>query len=304
MTKLVLPLDRLVPIRQLKDAERENPKYRSIVASIRNVGIVEPLVVFRGRSAPEEFSILDGNVQFCALREIGAVEVECLIALENESFTYNAKVNRLLPIQEHAMIKKAVENGVPEERIATVLKLQVRTIVSSLRLLDGIDSEAVRILKDKPICRYALRALRKVCPIRQMEIAELMKSANNFTRAYAEALVIGTPREQLKVARKPRQKLFSPREIVRMENEISRLEKDFKSVELTYGDNTIRLCVLERFASTLLGNDKIRSYVQCRHPEIFVAFESIASHRPDYQVSGSGFCSEGTKPADALAPET
>jgi hypothetical protein len=132
-----------------------------------------------------------------------------------------------------------------------------------------------------------------------MEIAKLMRSANNFTRAYAEALVIGTSREQLKATRKPRQKLFSHSEILRMENEVSRLEKDFKSIEATYRDHTIRLCVLERFVLTLLGNVKIRSYLESTHAEMFVALKSIAANYSEGAKHGHASPPGGSVSADS-----
>ena len=39
-------------------------------------------------------------------------EADCIIATDDESFTYNARISRLQPIQEHKMIVKAVQNGV------------------------------------------------------------------------------------------------------------------------------------------------------------------------------------------------
>jgi len=68
---------------------------------------------------------LVGRVIF-ALKELGYTEAECIIASDDECFTYNARVNRLNPIAEHKMITKAVQNGVRPERIAAALNLTVR----------------------------------------------------------------------------------------------------------------------------------------------------------------------------------
>ncbi|WP_243637653.1 MULTISPECIES: hypothetical protein [Brevundimonas] len=40
-----------------------------------------------------------------------------------ESFTYNKRVNRLATIQEHYMIVRALERGVPEEKLARELNV-------------------------------------------------------------------------------------------------------------------------------------------------------------------------------------
>lgn len=39
----------------------------------------------------------------------------CLASTDDEAFTYNKRISRLAPIQEHRMILKAIERGVPEE---------------------------------------------------------------------------------------------------------------------------------------------------------------------------------------------
>ena len=48
----------------------------------------------------------------------GQTTADCILSREDEGFTYNARVSRITPIQEHRMIVKAVNQGVPPERIA------------------------------------------------------------------------------------------------------------------------------------------------------------------------------------------
>src|SRR5213075_6093 len=97
-------------------------------------------------------------------------------------------------------------------RIAAALNISVKDVRSSLTLLDGIHEEAVDLLKDKAIAPKAIRLLKKVTGMRQIEIAELMVSANNFTSGYAEALVLGTPRDQLVRPDEPKKKRGMTRE--------------------------------------------------------------------------------------------
>jgi hypothetical protein len=63
---------------------------------------------------------------------------KCLIATDDEGFTYNYKLSRLTAIQEHFMVLRAIKNGVSEARIAKPLDLDVATIRQKLDLLDGI----------------------------------------------------------------------------------------------------------------------------------------------------------------------
>jgi hypothetical protein len=48
-------------------------------------------------------------LRLCALKELGHTAADCIIANDDECYTYNARVNRVTPIQEHRMIHKAVE---------------------------------------------------------------------------------------------------------------------------------------------------------------------------------------------------
>src|SRR5271154_1966100 len=91
-----------------------------------------------------------------------------------EACTYNHKVSRVAPIQEHFMIMKAIEQGVSEERIAATLDIDVGRIRQKRDLLVGICPEAIALLKDRDASPGALREIRKVKPMRQIEMAELM----------------------------------------------------------------------------------------------------------------------------------
>src|SRR6266700_1036301 len=206
MRRIHLPLADLLPARLVKDAQNNIKRFRTIKAAIKEVGMIEPLVVYPQNRGSGKYLLLDGHLRLFALKELGHTEAECIIASDDECFTYNARVNRLNPIAEHKMITKAVQNGVRPERIAAALNLTVKDVKSSMALLDGIHEEAVDLLKDKAIAPKAIWLLRKVTGVRQIEIAELMVSANNFTKGYAEALVLGTPKDQLVNPEEPKQK--------------------------------------------------------------------------------------------------
>ncbi len=213
-----------------------------------------------------------------ALRELGETEADCIIASDDESFTYNARVNRLNPIAEHKMIMKAVNSGVRPARIAAALNLAVRDVKASMSLLDGIHEEAADLFKDKAISPKAIRMLKKVTAVRQIEIAELMVSANNFTKGYAEALVIGTPKDQLANPNEPKKKEgMSREEIAKLEQEMESLERDLKAVEQSYGENMLSFTCARGYIKKLLDNAKVVRYLNTNHSDIFTEFESLAA---------------------------
>ena len=61
------------------------------------------------------YFLLDGHLRIEALKELGIEEVECLIATDDDTYTYNKRVNRFPPIQEHRMIARAMDRGVAAE---------------------------------------------------------------------------------------------------------------------------------------------------------------------------------------------
>ncbi len=69
---------------------------------------------------------------------MGETDVLCLVATDDEAFTYNHKVNQISAIQEHFMILKALESGVSEERMASALSLDIAAVRKKRDLLEGI----------------------------------------------------------------------------------------------------------------------------------------------------------------------
>ena len=278
MRRVRIALADILPVRHVKDPQDNIKRYRTIRASIKEVGLIEPLVVYPQKGAPGKYLLLDGHLRHYALKDLGRTEAECIIASDDESFTYNARVNRLNPIAEHKMIMKAVNNGVKPEKIAAALNLSEADVKASMTLLDGINEEAADLLKDKAVSPKAIRLMRKVSGVRQIEIAELMVSAGNYTKGYAEALVLGTPKDQLVNPDEPKQKKGMTREeIGKLEAEMETLERDLKAVERSYGDNMLNLTLARGYVKKLLDKARVVRFLNANHPDIFAEFESLAA---------------------------
>ena len=106
--------------------------------------------------------------------------IACLTARDDEGYTYNKRVNRLATVQEHYMVLRALDRGVPEQRLAQALDLNIASLRRKRDLLDGICPEVVEMLKDQNFSADVMRHLRKMKPSRQIECAELMCSLNNY----------------------------------------------------------------------------------------------------------------------------
>ena len=195
-------LANILPVKQFPNHIKKTRKYRQIAASIQEIGIIELPVVARERNG--KFLMLDGHLRIEVLKELGVGGVACLVATDDEAFTYNKRINRLATIQEHRMILKAIENGVPEERIAKALDVNVSNIRHKRRLLEGICPEAAELLKDRHCPMYTFQSLRKMKPMRQVEVVELMIAMDSYSVSYSKALLAATPQDQLVDTGKPK----------------------------------------------------------------------------------------------------
>ena len=278
-TPIMVPLDRLLKTRKLPDHVKESEKYQRVVASIRDVGIIEPLIVHpqKGTAASEgTYLLLDGHLRTEALMELGRTEAPCLVSTDDEGYTYNHHVNRLSAIQEHFMLMKALDEGVPEGRLARVLNVDIPKLREKRDLLRGICPEAVGLLRARDVGAEAIRSLRLVKPLRQIEMAELMIAAHNFTGSYARALYLSTQRDQLANPEKPKEADgVSSVEIARMEKEMETLEEDFRLVEEAYSKNMLNLMVARGYLVRILDNARVVRFLSQRYPEFLADFQRL-----------------------------
>lgn len=271
---VTLSLDKLLPTRSLGDNLKTTAKQRALVASVREVGIVEPLSVFPTKGG--RFLLLDGHARVEALRELGITEVLCLVATQAEGYTYNQKVNRIAPIQANRMILKALEAGVPEERIGKALNLAIQTVRSNRHLLQGVCAEAVDVLRDKQVARGALTLLKKVKPIRQMEIAEIMVAAGNYSATYARALVMTTAKDQLVDPENPKKiPGVKPEDLARLEHELRVQQKDFQLLDETYNEQVMALTLARGYLRPLLENARVVRHLSQHWREFLTEFQRI-----------------------------
>ena len=110
----VVPISALLPLKNVTPAVEASAKYQQIATSMAAVGIIEPLVVARSKDHSGRYLLLDGHLRHAILLDSAATDVRCLIAKDDEAFTYNKRINRLATIQEHLMIVRAIDRGVSE----------------------------------------------------------------------------------------------------------------------------------------------------------------------------------------------
>lgn len=266
---VVLPLTAILPLHSVSFLLKQSAKYLRIAHSISEVGVIEPLVVAPMRQGQAQHLLLDGHLRHAILGDQGVTETRCLIADDDEAFTYNKRINRLATIQEHYMIVRALERGVSEEKLARALNLDVKGIKRRRTLLEGVCPEVIELLQDKTINSRAFETLRKMKPARQVEVAEIMVSVGNFTMAYVKALLGATRQDDLVNPEKPKRVGgMTPEQMARLERETATVSQDFKALEETYGDDVLNLVVASGYVGRLVGNVEIERYLETRHPEL------------------------------------
>jgi hypothetical protein len=273
-----VPLSKITPLKLIAQTVRESEKFQQIVASIREVGVIEPPVVAPKKKPSDPYLLLDGHLRVEALKILGESDVTCLVSTDDEAFTYNKHISRLSPIQEHRMILEAIKRGVSEAKIARALNLNVANIVRKRNLLDGICPEAVDLLKDKMVAGNAFNALRRMKATRQIEAATLMNDAGIYSVSYVNALLAATPQSMLLNPTAPKKvKGLSEDQMARMEAEMDSLHGEYRLIEDSHGTNVLNLTVARSYLATLLENQRVSKYLGNHHPEFLGQFKKITS---------------------------
>lgn len=273
---LRISLADILPLREVSSTVRKSVKYNQIAASIAEVGIIEPPVVVRDGQNPAHYHLLDGHLRIDILRERGDVEAVCLVATEDEAFTYNRRVSRLAIIQEHRMILNAVKKGVSEERLARALNLDIASIRKKRNLLVGICPEAADLLRDKHLPMNAFIQLRKLKPMRQIVAAEMMIAMNRYSTSYARSIVAATSPDELVEGKQKNVRGLTDAQIALMERESAELDREFKLIEQSYGSDHLDLVLATGYVSRLLGNARVVRHLAQHHSDLLSEFQKIA----------------------------
>jgi len=269
-----LPLERIFCGAMLHKGTLSSSKFKTILSSIAELGVIEPLAVFRSGRQPGDYDLLDGRLRLEALKLLGRPTAPCMVSSDDEGLTFNRQISRLSAVHEHRMIRATLAKGASEKRIADVLSMNVITIRQRATLLDGIAPEAVTLLKDQMVAPKAFRALKKMKPFRQIEAAEMMLAANKFTATYADMILLTTRPDGLLENPKKKKSGLQPEDLARMEAEMERLRQDCQSVEDEVGDTVLSLVVANGFMARLLRDEEIRGYLKRHHADLL---ESLVS---------------------------
>lgn len=265
-----LPIIRLRPLRERKITKRE---YDKIAASIKAIGLIEPLVVY-----PEngDFVILDGVQRYRVLLERGVEIVPCILGTRREAFTGNRMVNRVSPVQENRMIEKSLEE-LDEQTIAAALGLS--GIEHRLRktLLKRLHPDVAAAFDQGKLTRACALELTHVKPPRQKEILAAVESYEDTSLAFVRSLVLKTVPAMRETGRRRKHNPWD-RSAQRKSSLLKKLadaEQKHDFYSRLYKQYTIDLLRLAIYARSLLTNTRVRPYLDEHHSDIVSRFETI-----------------------------
>ena len=279
MTSLRIPIAQIEPLRTLTSAIRKSIKFGQIAASIAEVGLIEPPVVIRKLDDADVYQLLDGHLRIEILKDRGETDVVCLIATEDEAVTYNKRISRMATVQEHKMILNAIQRGVPEERLARALNVNIRSIRNKQRLLVGICDEVVKLLQDRHVPLNTFKELKRLRPMRQIAVAETMIALNRFSISCAKSLVASSPQSDLVSGERTSGKGLTDDQLERMERESANLDREFKLIEQEYGTDHLDLVLATGYLCRLIENVRVVHHLAKCHPEVLAEFQKIAHLR-------------------------
>jgi ParB-like chromosome segregation protein Spo0J len=265
-----IPIIRLKPLRDRKVNRRE---FDRILASIKAIGLIEPLIVF---PEGQDFLITDGVQRYRALLELGIETVPCIVGRQREAFTGNRMVNRVSPVQENRMIEKSLEE-LDEKTIAAALNLSGIAHRLKNTLLKQLHPDAAAALDQGAITRTCALELTYVKPERQGEILSAMKGYKDFSIAFARSLILKTPSVQRDTRRRRKHNPWN-KSAQRKNDLLKKLgeaEQKHDFYSRLYKQYTIDLLRLAIYARTLLTNNRVRVHLNQHHPEIVARFEAI-----------------------------
>ena len=113
--------------------------------------------------------------------------------------------------------------------------------------------------------------------MRQIEVAELLAAASNFSVPYIKALLAATHPDMLIDPDKSKiVEGLSPEQVSKMEKEMEALQRDLKSVEETYGNEVLNLVLARGYLTKLLNNARVVRYMSQHYPEILSELQTVS----------------------------
>ena len=262
-----IPLINLLPLNERRMSKRA---YKKLVASIKTVGLVEPLCVYQ---EGDHYFILDGYLRYKVCMELGIENLPCLVLQNKEAYTGNRYVNQLSPTQETRMLQKALKT-LDESTVANTLGYKTIKHRLDNRFLKELHPRIAKAYDRGRILKTCAKELTFVAPSRQLEILNLMEKTKDFSTAYVRTQVMRT-RQELRRKKKKNPwagNIEKKQELVKKLEQAENRYDFYSGLYRQYVTDLLKMCIYMR---RLVTKEKIRAYLQEHHGELLERIETI-----------------------------
>ncbi|SMG55354.1 ParB/RepB/Spo0J family partition protein [Cedecea sp. NFIX57] len=272
-------IETLIPSRTLPVNIKSSGKYKQIVSSIAEIGLIEPVMIFIHNNGEQK--ILDGHLRIEALKDLNITHAHCLISPVEDTYSYNKRVNHLTILQEQKMLQKAVESGVPVEKLCAVLGLSQSIINTRLRISDGIAKEVLALLAEKNVSQNVFDILRRIKPYKQIEFVTTMIALNNFTKKFALSMLHTLPSEHLvRQIENTTEDKDMVKTLARLEKEMAALQIETQNIQNEYAENNLNLIIVKSYIAKLLRTNDVIHWLydnKCEYLDVLKKIVGIES---------------------------
>ena len=263
---------KLVPLNTREINLAKNRGYQKILSSIKMIGLIEPLDVYKENG---HYVILNGFLRFKALQELDVNPVPCLVHPDKEAYTYNKMINNLSPVQESRMLRQALKT-LDQGTMAQVFGMKSLQYRLGTGILNHLHPKVTEAVDKGLITRGCAKELTYVTKERQNQILKEMNKTEDYSIAFARALVIKTPsnmrNEEKKKKRPWAEDSEKKQELVNKLETISKRYDFYSNLYRQYSADLLKLYVYVR---KLITNEKVRLYLEINFPDIYMQFENI-----------------------------
>jgi len=269
-----VPLAELKPLRERPTLKTDTHRgFHRILSSIRKIGLIEPLCVFREE---DDYIILDGYLRFLACGELGYKTVPCILYKEKEAYTFNRMVNNLSGFQEIKMLRKSLES-LDEKTIAETFGMKTIRYRLAPNLVQQLHPQVAQAFEKELLGKTAAIEMACVKPPRQAEMLREMKRVNDFTPAFIRALILKTPPEQRNPNRNPRtsRKKETREKRLALVERLEEAEKQHDFYSGLYRQYSNDLLKISLYIRKVITNSAIREYMEHQHPSVLSEMHAI-----------------------------
>ncbi len=260
--------------------KRTAPKivFRRLEASIRSIGLIEPLLVHPYQG---QHFLLDGYLRYLVLSDLGVKQVPCLLIETLDHYTPNRQVSYISMTQRWSMLKRVLP-VVGEARLKKSLGLTHLRNDLSKEKRARLCPEVIRRFDAAKLSNAASSYLVHVNADRQREILQMIDQSGDDSGPFVRAQVLRTPQEQRVQARGRNSPWNKGAEVQKkLADRLVEAERHADFFQGLYREYAKDLTLLAIYARDMLTHKDIRDYLNKHFPNEVKTFSQIIQQKGD-----------------------